>query len=66
MIYRGPGILAVVFPHPLLLHVHNVSKLDRRATTHRKIEKERELADKRRGRDGGGAKSNDGEKSWTP
>ncbi len=48
-------------PTPILLSA--VSKLDR--GSHRKIEKERQLADGRWGRSGGGAKSYDGEKAWS-
>jgi hypothetical protein len=38
MIYRGSGILAVVFHDPPLLHVHNVSRLDRHTGRLRKRE----------------------------
>jgi hypothetical protein len=66
MIYRGPGFLAIVLfgyspAHP---PASSVSKQALPAT-HRKTEKQRQLADVRGGGGGGRAKSYDSEKAWS-
>jgi hypothetical protein len=61
MIYRGRGFLAIVlFGSSLDLSPSQPSEA--RPATHRKTEKERQLADGRERGSGGGAKSYDGEK----